>query len=471
MKRLSFLLSLPLLLLSSTVFSGNLQLPDKIFLRTSTETFNVKYYALTYNGNIWIKPIPESDSVKTDWAMLALPTDLNGKVKEISMDDLTLIATDNHDQLFTCQNMLGEIKDFSWTKNWGSPIWLGEGQKLPENYAAWDLSVITPLTDLYYFDPAMHRQMVGLGKVHTVFALNSNRRDITIIDPWLPNDYSYEVGGPYRGRFIIQNLRASGSSIFVINKYGDMFTRQWDFDQSGADTIFFKYSYDTPDQKLFAPIKLPVWDWVMQPKVEGNITDNISINKTGIGCVHRILRVEGTDQFGATGYYERDIADKAQTWTFHVTNEQLIGQSLVNKKYDSSQETLGPDNSIRFISDNNPLNGVNIEVPDFSLYNSPATFRIITDNGSYYDLLLHTTDTIRLLPAPKGLTPEAKDLNGAIEIPPPLLSKLDTLPSPVRNFITQYLGDKRYTTIKASVTDKQLKISKDKSLLFSFKTQ
>ena len=59
-----------------------------------------------------------------------------------------------------------------------------------------------------------------------------------------------------------------------------------------------------------APIQLPAAPWVKQPKIPGKITTAISVEKTGVDAVHRILRVEG-ERGATTGYWERDIAQPA----------------------------------------------------------------------------------------------------------------------------------------------------------------
>jgi hypothetical protein len=106
-------------------------------------------------------------------------------------------------------------------------------------------------------------------------ALTGDGSRITYADPWLPNDDSYEIGGPLGGRFQAESLSAAGSTTFVMNKYGDMYTRTFDFDSSGPDSIFFRYSWDDQSDKPSAPnlvvetldrstaaIQLPAPDWV-----------------------------------------------------------------------------------------------------------------------------------------------------------------------------------------------------------------
>ena len=180
---------------------------------------------------------------------------------------------------------------------------------------AWSWSVISPLEDGSWVDPAGNRTAIGSGKVSHIWGLRRGGQRMTFWDPWLPLDESYEMCGPHRGRFKAVNLSASGSFVFVIGRRGDMFTRLYDFDISGHDPVFFEYSYEDQRGKGDgAPIQLPAERWTEQPKIPGKVTRTISIHTTDVGSIHRILRVEGR-RSGATGYWERDVADRrAKGW-------------------------------------------------------------------------------------------------------------------------------------------------------------
>src|SRR6185436_15591145 len=111
--------------------------------------------------------------------------------------------------------------------------------------------------------------------------------------PWLPADDSYEVCGPQRGRFKVAALSAAASTVFVMNRAGEMYTRLYDFDMSGADSVFLKYSYEDQRGKPSPAIQLPPVDWIRQPRIRGRVRDAISIHKTGPGSNSRVLRVAG----------------------------------------------------------------------------------------------------------------------------------------------------------------------------------
>ncbi|MFH4242710.1 hypothetical protein WAI99_21525, partial [Acinetobacter baumannii] len=87
---------------------------------------------------------------------------------------------------------------------------------------------------------------------------------------WLAPDESYEMCGPHRGRFRAVSMSASGSFVFVVGRYGDLFARLYDFDISGHDPVFFRYAYEDQRGKGDgAPIQLPAEGWREQPKVPG----------------------------------------------------------------------------------------------------------------------------------------------------------------------------------------------------------
>src|SRR4051812_4650095 len=99
--------------------------------------------------------------------------------------------------------------------------------------------------------------------------LRGGGQRVVYMDPWLPADDSYEECGPRRGRFRAIALSAAASTVFVIDRAGAMYTRTNDFDMSGADSFFLKYSYADQRGKAGAPIQLPPLDWVRQPRIAG----------------------------------------------------------------------------------------------------------------------------------------------------------------------------------------------------------
>ncbi|GAB1483567.1 hypothetical protein MASR2M78_23830 [Treponema sp.] len=80
--------------------------------------------------------------------------------------------------------------------------------------------------------------------VGSIFILSTEGTTIHIADPWTPADWGYQIATPARGRFIARNISASGSLVFIIDDYGNMFTKHVDFDVIGANPTL-RYTYDT----------------------------------------------------------------------------------------------------------------------------------------------------------------------------------------------------------------------------------
>ena len=386
-------------------------LPQHVWFRTQTETFNRLYEFATRGGQIYGRAHDSNDA----WRQLPLPLCFAGHVASISLDDDEMIALDDARRVYTMDNALKDPSTFNWTNRWGTPFWGGPGYTLPDSVIAWSWSVISPLEDHRWTDPAGNHQSIGSGKVSHIWSLRSGGQRLTFNDPWLPLDQSYEMCGPLRGRFKALNLSTSGSEVFVIGRHGDMFTRLYDFDLSGHDGFFFQYSYDNQRGKGdSAPIQLPAAPWVMQPKIPGEITSVISVEKTGADAVHRILRVEGA-RGGKTGYWERDIASPpAAGWTFHETDAPLVGRPLDNPGFDTSAVGLGSAENLHYRMTSPDTTA---DLPDFNPYCSPAHLRM-TIKGQTKDYVLHAVDALRQQTRARGLDDSPRDYYGALEGPP-----------------------------------------------------
>ena len=320
-------------------------LPPDIHLRGEQDTFNRRYAFATRNGTIYAQ---RREGANRTWHELQLPPCFAGRVESISVDDDELIALDASRRIFTMDGALKDTSGFNWTSRWGTPFWAGPGYQLPPNVIAWSWSVISPVEDQTWTDPAGNHTAVGGGKVSHIWGLRDGGQRLTFWDPWLALDESYEMCGPLRGRFKAVNLSSSGSFVFVVGPNGDLFTRLYDFDISGHDPLFFSYSYEDQRGKGDgAPIQLPAAQWVRQPKIRGRITSAISIHKVGTAAVHRTLRVEGLDSSGNTGYWEKDVTERA--WTFHRTDRPLSAKRLHNPRKDTSKRGMGKPEDRRYV--------------------------------------------------------------------------------------------------------------------------
>lgn len=387
-------------------------LPPEVPLRTESETFNRLYEFALRDGSIYGR----ERGGAAPWRKLPLPPCIAGRVKSISLDDDEMIALDVADRIFTMDNALKDGALFNWSSRWGTPFWTGLGYSLPGGVEAWSWSVISPLEDGSWVDPAGNKTAVGAGKVSHIWGLRHGGLRLTFWDPWLPLDESYEACGPHRGRFRAVNLSASGSELFVIGRHGDLFTRTYDFDISGHDPFFFDYSYE--DQRgagAGAPIQLPAERWVEQPKVPGAITTAISIHKQGRGGVQRILRVEGR-RGARTGYWERGIADPPRAgWRFVPTGLQLRAGRLHNPRRDTSARGLGPGEDRRYVVEQD---GLTATLRNFNVYCSPASLVVDRAGGEREVLRLHHLDGLRQLARGRGLDGVPREQAGAIEGPP-----------------------------------------------------
>ncbi len=382
-------------------------LPKRIYFRTRTEGFNRLYDFATRKGAIFAR----LRAGRSSWRRLPLPACFAGRVAQISVDDDEMIALDRSRHVFTMNRALDNGSKFSWTGHWGVPVWQGPGITLPRT-TAWAWSVVSPLEDRNWTDPAGNRTAIGSGKVSHIWGLRPGGQRLTFWDPWLPLDQSYEMCGPLRGRFRAINLSAAGSYQFVIGRYGDMFTRLYDFDISGHDPLFFKYSYENQRGKGDgSPIQLPPDDWTRQPKIPGKITSTISISKTGANSVHRILRVEGMSK-GHTGFWQRDVASpRAKGWRFRRTDAPLTRRLLPNPPGDTSTRGLGPGEDRRYRMSSGAIAAT---LTNYNVYCSPATLRW-REKGKVREFRLYNVDGLRQVPRARGLDNVPREQYGEIK--------------------------------------------------------
>jgi hypothetical protein len=438
-------------------------LPAQVFLRTDTETFNRRYQFVLRGGSVWFKSNTAVTGIQQPWAAVTMPACLSGTLIGISADDDEMIGIRADGGIYSMDNALKGYAKFNWSSRWGPVFWTGLGYRLPPDYRAWSWTVISPAEDKNWTDPAGNKHPVGNGKVSHIWTLRDGGQHYRFNDPWLPPDGSYEMCGPQRGQFRGVNLSASGSTIFTINRYGDLYTRSFDFDLSGDDSLFFKYSYEDQRGLSNPVIQLPGFDWLQQPKIPGTITDNISIHKVGVDMDHRILRVEGEDADGHSGYWEKDYHDMdTADWKFTRTDQPLRGTVLDNRPYDSSLDDAGPSEDAGYQRNMSQLAAIAQhphvtgdsdwagELPDFNFYCPPDVLRIWFSPNESLDLILHTTDVIRQTPSVRGFSLIPRLFDGDIEIPADTFAHLATLPAKSQEFIQHYLKGKRFTDITLS---------------------
>ncbi len=172
------------------------------------------------------------------------------------------------------------------------------------------------------FTDSAGRERAPIG-VATAYLLRGDMRTITYIDPWLAPDDSRQVCGPGRGTRPLASLSGSGSTVFVADERGRLYTRFYDFDVSGANTFFGSYSWEQGRPASDERWQLPPPGWVRQPRPKGTITDRISIARTGRTSDDRLLRVEGRTANGRRGWFEKGIAQRR--WRFVPAAGRLQG--------------------------------------------------------------------------------------------------------------------------------------------------
>jgi hypothetical protein len=382
--------------------------PGRVLLRSATRSYNRLYDFALREGNLYARLIAGGDP----WRAVPLPLCLAGRLTAIAADDDELIALDRERRIYGMDNALKDATLWNWSSRWGPPLWQGPGFALPDDLIAWSWSVLSPVEDHSWTDPAGNHPAVGSDKVSHIWGLHEGGQRLTFWDPWLPLDESYEMCGPHRGRFKAVNLSASGSHVFVIGANGDMFTRLYDFDISGHDAVFFDYSYEDQRGKGdLAPIQLPAEPWRRQPKIPGRITSAISIAKRGVDAEHATLRVEGRRR-GRTGYWQRDLAaPRSVPWTFHATGRPLEGRALHNPRRDTSRRDLGHVENARFVMRGA---GITATIDRFATYCSPARLRV-RSSGRTRTYVLHHVDGLRQQPRGRGLDTQPREQYGALE--------------------------------------------------------
>lgn len=468
-------LTTTLLMSSATQALNTHDLPDDVWFKNNQQTFNSVYYSAVNDGNIWVKPNSLLSGEEGQWQQLELPRSLAGQVKEIASDDEHIIAINHHNEIYTMWSALGEVEKFRWQKAWGFPFWFGLGHTMNESLLKWDFSVVSPELDEYYTDPAGNLSPVGFAKVSHIIGLKPDGRNVAYNDPWLATDWSYEICGPERGRFSIKAQSAAGSTTFVMGEYGDMFTRIYDFDLAGHNDLF-KYSYEDqsgrpPEQLPLSgthmythAVQLPTFPWVEQPKINGRITDRMSIYKVGKGVFNRVLRVEGWNEAGISGFYQKELIEA--DWTFHSTGHAIVGNEINNLSNDMSQINLLDSEGKSYERAAKKGWWARItktdwqaNIDDFDPYCSPAPLTITSRDGNKLNIQLHGRETIRAIPRARGINNQLLRLHGAMEIDQATWDNRHNLDATLQKFIKKHFNKKRIRTVTLWVTEDRLKVT------------
>lgn len=309
---------------------GSTGVQETIELKTPTEAFTHKFFFALRDGLIWARSRTEKGE-QGRWHLLnetGLPSSSPGKtpfepagsIMEISADGDNLVAVSD-------KNVVYYTKTYNWKwKDRFSSLPFTKQLFLPAKKRAFGISHRGNFMK-YYRDIDGNPHSVSAG-VTTLYLLADNGHMIYYADPWLPPDFSHVTDTPKKGTFIAANMSVSGSTLFLINEAGEMYTRLYDFDTSGQNPVL-PYSYKRErreETRRTRTRSLPSEDWLRQPDIPGTITDLITIFQTGEGNSSFQLRVEGQDSDGRTGYYQKAIY--ANAWSFVETGLPLKGRSV-----------------------------------------------------------------------------------------------------------------------------------------------
>jgi hypothetical protein len=408
-------------------------LPERVFLRGQQENYSAQFYYAVRDGRIYIKANEETTGVKESWRTLLLPRCLDGHVTEVSADAGTVVALDESRWLYTLDTHKSNPLGLGWTRRWGPFFWSDLGMQVFPDAKFWAASDLSPGDNPTYTDSAGRQAKVA--GILTVYTLRSDNR-LTYLDPWLPSDESREICAPENGELLMTGLSGSGSTVMVVGRNGEIYTRLYEFDVSGGNTVFLDYSWQDQQGVANPKAQLPAPDWVHHPRISGAFTNRLSIRQVAPGTDHRILRVEGQDAAGRNGYWQKDLADRApQAWTFTVTNEPLQGTLLpLPKPYFTG--------SIEAYDYSGTIDGYNARIEGFRPYCSPVRMQVDIA-GTPLDLTLHSTDGLRQSRRARGLDGIPHNYRGAVEVSADTWNQRDRLPQKVRDFLTQHFADNR----------------------------
>jgi hypothetical protein len=422
-------------------------LPEAVVFKTATQTFAGAHAFAVRDGVIYVRPAVVGRGVPgRPWRILKTPDCLTGRVREISADHRLLLAVDTDRHLYANDMPDDDISAERWTWRWGPYFWMGTGVQLFGDARAWAAS---ELTSAERFKDSAGREHAPIG-VATVYVLRGDPTRITYLDPWLPADESREVCGPRRGTVPLAGLSASGSTIFAVSRRAELFTRLYDFDVAGANTVFGTFTWVQDRPTSDTRWQLPPPGWVRQPVPPGFITDRLTIGKTGLGAGARTLRIEGRTRRGRTGYWEKPIDAATGAWRFVATGTPLAGAVLSRRA--RAGVVAADDHRYTGL-----IGGAPAQVTDLNPECSPATLRVQVAPGLPLELRLHTSDGLRQETRSRGLDATPREYNGAIEVPPAVFDTLDRRDPRLAGWIDAHLGGRRIATAPVALTRTRLR--------------
>lgn len=432
-------------------------LPQDIFIKTPTQSFNSRYYYALHQGRIWIKPNRQVTGKDTPWQLMGCeglpckPDDpefvVPEAIVEISADADELTSIDNKGYFYVRTSKgPGWFSKDEWVMKHGFPK---DKMQLSKSFAQKRAMSM----GRRHYDVMWHEDMdnnvhhYGTMGTSSIYLLDPNGYEIWYTDNGLPADFSNQLCGPERGAFVAENLQASAGTLFVINRAGEMYTHMNDFDLNGGTSMFISYTYTPqpfrPEDKgtdyntHLTPWRIPTSEWVKQPPLplskKARGSTQISILQNGHGNAARELRVAGRNAEGKHGYWSKGIMDKQ--WQFVEAPLQISPEQWTEPDRPALRVPLQDLKYQGRGLTNDPEYPVYMELLNFNLHCSPATLRIWYKQQPY-DLTLHSIDAwINVQRQDPGRDGTPQLMLGTLEVPQALQQKieqegLEPLPEP-----------------------------------------
>lgn len=411
-------------------------LPAAVTFKSDTQTFSREYAFVLRGGRLYVADATVG-VVRGAWHVLELPACLDGHVQAVSSDGRLLLAVGDDRQVYSHDMPGGDLSPDRWTWRWGPYFWTGPGFRMPADVRQWAAS---EETSGERFTDTSGRERTPLG-VATVYLLRGDGRTITYLDPWLPADDSREVCGPERGTLRLAGLSGSGSTVFVVDEGGGLWTRMWDFDVSGANTVFGDYSWQQGRPASDTRWQLPGPSWVRHTTPPGSLTNRVSIAKDGLSSYDRVLRVEAR-YGGRTGYWQKRIG--ASSWRFVPTGLPLVGRPLRGRSVVPAEDRVF----------RGTMGGAPVTAVDVNPVCSPVHLQVSLGGHEHLDLLLHLADGLRQETRARGLDDTPREYNGALEVP---AAAWRTLSPAARAWVDSALGGQRVVTAPVALTTTRLR--------------
>ncbi len=399
-----------------------LDLPGKVDFRDDGQGFNSYAEFALRRGSLFTRPRNSG----APWRKVGTPGCLDGHIAAMSVNNNMVVALDRNGWIYSMDNVLSGPMLWNWTRMFGAPIWLWPGMQVPTQGRARNKWAISHRMSKSFVDARGHTHPTAAGLVQLI-SLTGNGSRIVFQDPWLPPDHSYEIGGPLGGRFISESVSSSGSVTFVMNRFGDMFTRKYDLDLAGSNDIPGRYTWQIQDRRTpsapdqlqerfnpgYAAISLPAQEWQHQPKIPGEVTARISIHDTGVRMEDRELRVEGRSG-GQDGYWHKGLAQPQ--WQFTPTRRPLADTVLAgaNPGVDQSSSTLAAPSPVTFAG--GLPGGWRARAEQFDWAQTAHPIILTGPSGRSYHVSMYTTDGLRLVPRGPGLDDNPRTMAGALDV-------------------------------------------------------